>query len=264
MPLEDIGFVILEDSAITLSHQLLRSLTEQKAAMITCGENHMPQGLLLPIEGHTTHAEILRAQLDASKPLQKKLWQQLVMAKILNQACLLEFFDRKEHVRLREIVKSVKSGDSDNREGMAARIYWQSLFGDQAFVRDPDGLPPNHLLNYGYAIFRAAVARALTASGLHCAVGLHHHNRYNAFALADDMIEPFRPFVDRTVSELAKSNTGTSLTKEQKARLLETLTVDVFQNGQRKPLLLGVSHSASSLVKCLKGEESQLLCPAMK
>ena len=198
IPVEDIGVVVLDHHQITITHGLMEALLANNTAMITCDSSRMPVGLMLPLSGNTTQHERFQAQIDASLPLQKQLWQQTVQAKIENQAYVLKN-QRKVIVKNMLVwANDVKSGDADNLEARAAAYYWANLFSDiPDFRRGREGIPPNNLLNYGYAILRAVVARSLVASGLLPTLGIHHHNRYNAYCLADDIMEPYRPFVDK-------------------------------------------------------------------
>ena len=203
IPIEDIGVVVLDNRQITLTHGLLEALLENNCAVITCDSKGMPVGLLLPLYGNTTQNERFRRQIDASLPLKKQLWQQTVKTKISNQAAILSRHST-ENTRCMSIwVNEVKSGDTDNMEARAAAFYWKVLLRDiPGFTRDKDGIPPNNLLNYGYAILRAIVARALVCSGLLPTLGIHHHNRYNAYCLADDIMEPYRPYVDDLIMKI--------------------------------------------------------------
>lgn len=267
IPIEDIGVAVLEHQEIVLSQAALSKLLAGNVSVVVCDEKHLPAGLLLPLEGNTLQSERFTAQLAASVPLKKQLWQQTVSAKILNQALHLEY-QRKPAETLRRLSRSVRSGDVDNSEAHAARTYWKTLFGSMSgdgepFVRDRYGEPPNNLLNYGYAILRAAVARALVVSGLLPTLGIHHHNRYNAFCLADDVMEPFRPFVDCIAYSLYSHtpNRDFELTKDDKKALLQVLTAPTDVMGERSPLLIAVSQATSSLVKCFSGEARDLVYP---
>lgn len=202
IPIEDIGVVVLDHRQITLTQGLMAALLNNQTAVITCDDRRMPAGLLLPLEGNTLQNERFRSQIEASVPLKKQLWQQTVVAKIENQAYVLEKQLNEPAARMHYLADTVKSGDTTNCEAQAAAYYWQHLFPDiPGFTRGREGPPPNQLLNYGYAILRAVVARALVASGLLPVAGIHHHNRYNAYCLADDIMEPYRPFVDALVIE---------------------------------------------------------------
>jgi len=260
VPVEDIGFVVLESMQISISLPLVEALVSNNVAVVFCDSKHMPQSLLLNLDGHNTQTEIFRNQINASQPLKKNLWKQTVEAKIKNQAKLLKLFDRKSFDVL-NYAKDVKSGDSENREGAAARIYWSRLFGEY-FLRDRYGEHPNSLLNYGYIILRAAVARSLVGSGLLPTLGIHHRNKYNAYCLADDIMEPYRPYVDRMVFRMYKQNPDTMiLEKEQKAELLTVLTEDVYIEKLRRPLMVALSITTASLAKCFAGEIKNLKYP---
>lgn len=262
VPLEDIGVLVLENPAITLGVALLQRLQDLNVAVVICDDKHMPGSMLLPFSANHVHGEVLRFQIEASLPLTKRLWQQTVQAKIRNQGELLRLLGRSTASRLLEMAREVRSNDADNREGVAARLYWQSMFEDQDFVRDREGPAPNSLLNYGYAILRAATARALVSSGLLCAIGIHHRNRYNSFGLADDIMEPYRPFVDQLVCAMMPPDSDeTFLSPQTKMRLLEILSWDTRIHGDRSPLMVALSSTTASLVRCLKGDASELVYP---
>jgi CRISPR-associated protein Cas1 len=260
VPVEDIGFVVLESMQISISMPLVEALVGNNVAVVFCDSKHMPQSLLLNLDGHNTQTEIFRNQINASLPLKKNLWKQTVETKIKNQARLLKILDRKSFDVL-NFSKDVKSGDPENREGAAARIYWSRLFGNK-FIRDRYGDYPNSLLNYGYIILRAAVARSLVGSGLLPTLGIHHRNKYNAYCLADDIMEPYRPYVDRMVFRMYKKEPESFiLVKEQKAELLKVLTEDVFIENLRRPLMIALSITTASLAKCFAGEIKNLKYP---
>jgi CRISPR-associated protein Cas1 len=205
IPVEDIGIVILDHQQITITQALMSALLDNNSAVITCDSKHLPVGLFLPLTGNTIQNERFRSQLNASLPLKKQLWQQTVEFKIRNQASLLFYSTGMRHNNMTVWAGSVKSGDSGNMEARAAAYYWKTLFPDNpGFIRGQYEDYPNNLLNYGYAILRAIVARALVGSGMLPTIGIHHHNRYNAYCLADDIMEPYRPFVDRLVIDLLK------------------------------------------------------------
>ena len=265
VPIEDIGFVVLDNHSITLSLRLIEELTANNAAIVFCDKLHHPTAMSVPFDGNTTHAETLAAQLSISEPLKKQLWKQTVEAKIKNQAMMLERTDSGGVDALNRYAVSVKSGDSDNREGAAARIYWQNLFGDD-FRRERFGDAPNHLLNYAYAILRAAVARSLVGSGLYPAIGIHHCSKYNAFALADDVMEPYRPYADEVVYEIWKGagEPIEELTREHKQQLLKLLASDVHMTNTLRPLMVGLSYTTASLARCIAGEQKRVDYPVMK
>ncbi|RED94092.1 type II CRISPR-associated endonuclease Cas1 [Marinoscillum furvescens] len=265
VPIEDIGLLLLEDHRITLSHHLLSSLLEVNAAIITCDSFHLPQGLLLRTSGSHTYQEQLRHQLGATEAFNNRLWQQTISAKIENQAALLRQ-NGLEVANMERWASIVKPGDPENLEGRAAAHYWKLLFEDhlQAFKRGRFEGAPNNLLNYGYAILRATVARALAGSGLLLAIGFHHSNKYNAYCLADDVMEPYRPYVDEMVLELVRSlEDYDTLTPPIKKELLKIPTLDVSINSQKSPLMLAVQQTSSSLAKVYSGELKQLKLPKL-
>ena len=264
IPIEDIGVVVLDNRQITITQGLLDALLENNCALITCDKSRMPVGLMLPLCGNTTQNERFRAQIDASLPLKKQLWQQTVQAKIKNQAALLH---ERGVVVSNMLIWSdkVKSGDSDNLEARAAAYYWKNIFPFiDDFTRGRDGIPPNNLLNYGYAILRAVIARALVSSGLLPTLGIHHHNRYNAYCLADDIMEPYRPYVDRLVLDIIFSGDDyTKLSVDVKSKLLSIPVIDVVINGERRPLMIAASITTSSLAKCFNGEIRKIIYPEL-
>ena len=263
IPIEDIGIVLLDHKQITITQGLLEALLSNNAAVITCDSSRMPVGLLLPLSGNTTQSERFQAQIDASLPLRKQLWQQTIQAKIGNQAYVLNTCRNAVVKNMLAWVDEVKSGDSDNLEARAAAYYWANMFpAIPEFRRGREGTPPNNLLNYGYAILRAVVARSLVASGLLPTLGIHHHNRYNAYCLADDIMEPYRPFVDKLVLELTDSGEDfQELTKSLKAKLLSIPVLDVIINDQRSPLMIAVGITTASLAKCYLGEVRKIVYP---
>ena len=265
-PVEDIGVVVLDNKQITITSGVLEALLENNSAVITCDSKSMPMGLMLPLYGNTTQNERFRQQLEASLPLKKQLWQQTIRAKIENQATVLRKCIDEEMKCMRIWAADVKSGDSDNLEARAAAFYWKNLFSDiDGFTREREGIPPNNLLNYGYAILRAVVARALVTSGLLPTLGIHHHNRYNAYCLADDIMEPYRPYVDRLVYDIFKEAEPNcvELTRELKARLLTIPTLETVISGKRSPLMVAVGQTTASLYKCFSGELRKISYPEM-
>ena len=261
-PIEDIGVVVLDNKQITITSGLLEALLENNSAVITCDNKSMPTGLMLPLAGNTTQSERFRHQIEASLPLKKQLWQQTIKAKIENQAAILKKYTNIE-VRCMNIwAADVKSGDTENMEARAAAFYWKNLFPIDNFTRDREGIPPNNLLNYGYAILRAVIARGLVGSGLLPTLGIHHHNRYNAYCLADDIMEPYRPYVDDLVYKIVVSGVDyNTLNKELKAELLTIPTLDVVINGKRSPLMIAVGQTTASLYKCFSGELRKICYP---
>lgn len=265
IPIEDIGGVVLDNRRITVTSGVLEALLANNCAVITCDQKGMPVGLLLPLCGNNTQNERFRMQLEASLPLRKQLWQQTVKQKILNQEHVLRTNTDKETNCMRVWANDVRSGDSENLEARAASYYWRNLFTDYPnFVRGREGAPPNNLLNYGYAILRAVIARSLVGSGLLPTLGIHHHNRYNAYCLADDIMEPYRPFIDQLVIDMIRCNGEVSeITKEQKMQLLAIPMLDVVVNGKRSPLMIAAQQATASLAKCFAGEARHISYPEM-
>lgn len=266
IPIEDIGVVVLDNKRITITTGAMEALLENNAAVITCDSRNMPTGLMLPLYGNTLQNERFRDQLDASLPLRKQLWQQTIRQKIANQEVVLRRHTEAETRCMKAWVDEVRSGDADNLEARAAAYYWRNLFPQiPNFVRGRDGEPPNNLLNYGYAILRAVIARALVGSGLLPTLGIHHHNRYNAYCLADDVMEPYRPYVDELVIKIIHKYADYSeLTKELKAELLNIPILDVIIDGKRSPLLIAATQTTASLYKCFSGELRKVSYPQME
>lgn len=260
IPIEDIGFVVIENQQINITMPLLNALSDNNVAVVFCGENYMPNAMLMNLDSNKTQGERYRSQIDASEPLKKNLWKQIVECKIRNQAALLNKLG-KDGEKLKPYYSNVKSGDSDNREGIAAKIYWNELMGDD-FVRMREGSAPNNLLNYGYTLLRAAVARALMGSGLFPAFGLFHRNRYNAFPLADDIMEPYRPYVDEIVFRLYADG-ETELNKFVKGELVHLLYTDTHFSKVLRPLEIGLTMTSASLVKCYDGSQKKLNYPLL-
>lgn len=265
IPIEDIGVVILDNRRITITSGVMEALLENNCAVITCNQKSMPVGLLLPLCGNTTQNERFRSQIDASLPLRKQLWQQTIKQKILNQEYVLRTNTDKETNCMRVWTNDVRSGDPDNLEARAAAYYWKNLFINYPnFVRDREGTPPNNLLNYGYAILRAIIARALVGSGLLPTLGIHHHNRYNAYCLADDIMEPYRPYVDQLVLDIIQRNLEISdITRDLKMQLLGIPMLDVVINGKRSPLMIAAQQTTASLARCFAGENKRISYPEM-
>lgn len=261
VPIEDIGYVVLEHQQTSITLPLLNALSDNNVAVIFCGENRMPNAMLMNLDSNTTQGESFRAQIDASEPLKKGVWKQVVEAKIRNQAALLNKLG-KDGDKLKPYYTNVKSGDSDNREGIAAKIYWNELFGD-GFVRHREGAEPNNLLNYGYTLLRAAVARSLMGSGLLPALGIFHRNRYNAFPLADDIMEPYRPYVDEIVYGMY-INGMTELDKYAKEQLLHILFTDTVFSKVTRPLDIGLTITTASLAKCYLGIAKKIVYPLLE
>lgn len=286
IPIEDIGVLILDNQQITITQALIAKLLANNTAFITCNNTHHPVGLLLNLDGHTLQSRIFNAQLEASEPLKKQLWQQTVTAKILNQAANLsnqsntgDLFNTPDK-SLVNYAKEVKSGDSDNMEAVAASYYWKRLFSNTPFAvsdegpftREREGPPPNNLLNYGYAILRAVVARSLVGSGLLPTLGIHHRNQYNAYCLADDIMEPYRPYVDKVVCHIIEQDfthpdsgdTLWELTPGMKKQLLALPAMDVTIDEQSSPMMNAIQRTTASLAKCYEGKLRKILYPVMQ
>lgn len=261
VPIEDISCIIIEDQQVHLSLPLLNALVDQNVAIVICNEAKMPNAFVQPLNANSTQAELYRMQKEMSEPLKKNLWKQCIEAKIKNQAQLLTKLGFDGDL-LKPLYCNVKSGDTDNREGVAAKIYWPLLFGNQ-FTRNREGSQPNNLLNYGYTILRAGVARAIVGSGLLPAFGIFHRNRYNAFPLADDLMEAYRPFVDEIVYQLYFSGM-TELDKEAKATLIRLLYKDCQFEKICRPLEIALTMTTASFAKCLSGKEKKILFPIIQ
>jgi CRISPR-associated protein Cas1 len=264
MPIEDIGIFVIDHPQITITSGLIQALQEENVAVITCDYRHMPQSLLLPIEGHRIQQERYDAQLAASEPLKKQLWQQTIIQKIKNHgAVLINLYLNADY--LIPLYKNVKSGDTENCEATAAVYYWQNIFKHiQGFRRntEPEAIPPNNFLNYGYAILRATMARSIVCAGLLPTLGIFHRNRYNAYCLADDLMEPYRPYVDEIVHAMFEEfGPVYDMQKEHKAVLLKIPAMDVMMEGEKSPLMLATQRTAVSLVKCFEGSQRKLVYP---
>lgn len=262
IPIEDIGVVVLDNRQTTITNALLSALTDNNVAIISCNERHMPTGLHLPLDTNHLQSERFREQINASEPLRKQMWQQTVQQKIRNQAAVLAA-NKIECRNMQKWVGEVRSGDVDNLEGRAAAYYWKVVFeGIPDFTRGQYEDYPNNLLNYGYAIVRAMMARALVAAGLLPTFGIHHHNRYNAYCLADDIMEPYRPYVDKMVIEMMRVFEPTEmLTKEHKKVLLNLPVTDVLIDGHRSPMMLAIQTTANSVQRCFSGESRKIIYP---
>lgn len=264
IPIEDIGIVILDHQQITVTQHLITKLLDNNVAFINCNESHLPSGLMLNLSGHTLQQSRFTSQIEASEPLKKNLWQQTIKAKILNQAALLKRIGAHTDNMI-HWANEVKSGDTLNHEARAAAYYWKNIFDAKLnFRRDRNGEPPNHLLNYAYAIIRAIVARGLVASGLLPTFGIFHRNQYNAYCLADDIMEPFRPFADWIVREITVSGDDYSiLDKAIKSKLLALPVTDILIEGEKSPMMVGLQRTTASLVACFEGNSRKILYPEM-
>jgi CRISPR-associated protein Cas1 len=265
IPVEDIGVVVIDHQQVTITQGLIAALLDKNVALITCDTTHHPTGLFLPLNVNTLQSERFRSQIDSSLPLKKQLWQQTVNAKICNQAQLL----KRKNIPIDNMMnwaENVRSGDPDNYEARAAAYFWKNIFPPTLeFTRARDGVAPNNILNYGYAILRAIVARGLVASGLLPTLGIHHRNKYNAYCLADDIMEPYRPFVDAIVVHIVENAEDyTELSTSIKKQLLEIPVVDIHIGGERSPLMVGLQRTTASLVKCFDGSSKKIIYPELK
>ncbi len=261
IPIEDIGFLVIDNREIFISISAMNLLVKNNAALIICDEVHLPNGMFMNLNSHHIQQEIFKNQIDASVPLKKQLWQQTVVEKIQNQGILLQKITGKKN-QFEFIASKVLSGDTSNMEGVAASAYWKSFF-EMDFKRERFGDYPNNFLNYGYAILRAATARALAGSGMLNTLGIHHKSKYNAFALADDIMEPFRPLVDEIVWELIQHYDEQELTTNIKSELVQVTTRTVYFEDEKSPLMVGLQKTASSLQKCFMGERKKIKYPQL-
>lgn len=264
VPIEDIGLVVLDHQQITISQALISKLLDNNVALITCNNTHHPTGLLLNLDGHTLQSQRFQDQLESSIPLRKQLWQQTVEAKIRNQAAALAQRNL-ENKYLMNLAGKVKSGDAGNLEARAALYYWDKFFPESLqFTRLREGAPPNNLLNYGYAIVRAMVARALVGSGLLPVMGIHHRNQYNAYCLADDIMEPYRPYVDLLVYQQVRNNGSfLELSPAMKQEFLSLPATDVQIDWQTSPMMVAITRTTASLAKCFEGSTRKIVYPVI-
>ncbi len=261
IPIEDIGFLVIDNPEVYISITALNLLVENNAAVIICNKIHLPNGLFLNLNSHHIQQEIFKYQMAASQPLKKQLWQQTIIEKIKNQGFLLkQITDTKNNFDF--LASKVLSGDTTNMEAVAANFYWKSFF-EHDFKRERYGNYPNNFLNYGYAILRAATARALSGSGLLNTLGIHHKSKYNAFALADDIMEPFRPLIDEKVFEIMKQFDEQELNTTIKSELLNILTRTVYFKTEKSPLMVGLQKTASSLQQCYSGKRKKIKYPKL-
>jgi CRISPR-associated protein Cas1 len=263
--IEDVGFIVLEHPQISITQSLISHLLESNVAILFCNQQYMPTGMALPFDGHHVQTQRIREQVNAGVPLKKHLWKLIVQQKIKNQGSLLKKLDQDSQALIYK-ASQVKSGDTSNEEGKAAAIYWPRLLG-KGFIRDRMGEAPNNLLNYGYAILRAATCRAIVGTGLHPSMGLFHKNKYNSFALADDLMEPYRPYLDQHVHQyLTENNTSEDLDANAKTFLLEILKADVIINNKKHPMMIALSHTANSVAEIFAGNRDlkELKLPVLK
>ena len=259
--IEDIGFLVLDHQEIYISLPAMNLLVENNTSVIICSKNHLPNGMFLNLNSHHIQQEVFKNQIEATVPLKKQLWQQTVVEKITNQGILLAKITKNKNT-FAFLASKVLSGDTTNMEGVAAQQYWKSFF-ELDFKRERFGDYPNNFLNYGYAILRAATARALSGSGLLNTLGIHHKSKYNAFALADDIMEPFRPLVDEKVFEIMQQYDEQELNTKIKAELLQVLTRTVYFKDEKSPLMVALQKTASSLQQCFAGNRKKIKYPKL-
>lgn len=262
IPIEDLGILMLDHAQITLTHKLIQKLMDSGVVIVSCNEQHLPQGMMLPLYGHTSHSKRIREQMAVSEPLKKQLWKQTIESKIGNQRQVLKGLDL-EYKPLDKYIKEVRSGDTTNMEGIAAQFYWRQLFGPN-FYRERDGNGANTLLNFGYAVLRSIIAKAIVDTGLIPVLGIFHRNRYNPYCLADDLMEPYRPIVDRAVIQwLTFFPSNYELSIGAKTHLLKIASTDVYLEKKWHPLLVAVKMTVSSLYQCYVGEKRQISYPSL-
>lgn len=265
VPIEDIGLVVIDHYQVKMTAALMQSLTDNNSAVLFCDQKHLPAGMMLPMSQHHAFTEKMYFQIEASLPLKKNLWQQTVAAKIKNQAYMLES-NGVDAGKMLYWARQVRSGDPDNYEARAAAFYWDNVFTKaEKFRRFREGDPPNNLLNYGYAILRSVVARSLVASGMIPSVGIHHRNKYNPYCLADDIMEPYRPYVDKVVLDITEQESDIEeLTPDIKKKLLAIAAIDIKFGDKAGPLMVGMQRTTASLMKCFEGKARKILYPSMK
>ncbi|MCA8989628.1 MAG: type II CRISPR-associated endonuclease Cas1 [Planctomycetaceae bacterium] len=260
IPLNDLAALIVAHPAVTYTQKVLSEIVAAGGVFITCDEKRMPSGMLLPLDAHSTQTQRFHEQLALSQPRAKRIWQQIVKAKIGMQASLLVIETDSDH-GLHAMAQQVKSGDSGNLEAQAAKRYWTALFGSD-FRRDRFAADQNSLLNFGYAILRSAIARAICGAGLHPSIGVHHSNKYNSFCLADDLMEPFRPLIDQTVIDITMDlDTVPELDTATRQELLAVFTGDVRLADQTWDFLDAIQKAAGSLGQVICGSQSELTLP---
>lgn len=260
VPIEDMGLLVIDHSRVTISHRLISALLEGNVAIVSCNDLHLPHGIMLPYAGHSESSERMRTQLSIREPLRKQLWKQTVEAKISNQAALLRIRGLDD-APMSDYLSQIKSGDASNMEGIAAQYYWRTLIAPD-FIRGRDEAAPNCFLNFGYAILRSIIARALVETGLLLVIGIFHRNKYNPFCLADDIMEPYRPFIDTMVMDWCDAYPDqTELTKEFRYHILQAATMDVGMGGATRPLIVAAKTTSTSLYKCFCGEQRSIAYP---
>ncbi len=263
IPIEDMGILIIDHQGVTYTHSVFTKLLKNNAAIVLCAKDHHPTGLFLPIESNSIQTERYRHQINAKRPLKKRLWKQIIKAKIKHQAKNLGK-KHKIYKGLMNLRKQVRSGDTSNIEAQASRKYWPNIFDLENFKRNRNGPYPNNLLNYGYMVMRAAIARSICSAGLLPSLGLHHHNRYNAFCLADDIMEPFRGFIEAEVKKIVKKQNHVEyLDQSTKAELLKILHREINISNFKGPLTVGLHRTSASLQRCFEGTQDRMDLPKL-
>lgn len=259
VPLDDISVLLLSAQGITVTKNVLNALSEKGCITIFCGKNYIPVSMVVPIASHSYYSKIIKTQINCSEPFKKRIWQAIVIQKIKNQALVLKHCGKDSQI-VEKISLIVKSGDPDNREAYAARMYWKTLFGDK-FIRDKDGDGINAFLNYGYAILRACMVRSICSHGLITSLGIHHDNNLNQFCLADDLFEIYRPIVDVAVYKLLE-NGEKELTPENKKYLAGLLKVQIKSSDNETQVVQSMQYYVSSYIKALEeGDPKKLELP---
>ncbi len=260
--IEDLGVLILQHPAIIITQRVIIACQQNNVAVVFCDERHLPYSVILPVsDGHTLHQKVMRSQVSVKQPVTKRIWKQVVQQKIIEQQKTLSLAGTDTAV-LGRLAAKVKSGDVANHEAQAAQHYWPRLFG-KSFRRDYEAAGVNALLNYGYAVVRALVARAVVAGGLHPAIGIHHHNQYNALCLADDLMEPFRPWMDWLVYQIWTENQKVQIDKDTKRNILALLGDPVQMNKKRMPMMVACHYLVADFKRCLDGTLESIKYPAL-
>lgn len=264
IPIEDIGIVVLDSNQIVISHALISALMDNNCALISCNDKHLPYGLMLPMFSHHAFTQKMHNQINSSLPLRKNLWKQTVIAKISNQAALLRKNGKNDN-KMQYYIRQVKSGDPENIEGRAAAYYWDNLFNHYfSFYRSIEGGYPNSFLNYGYAVLLAVIARSIVASGMIPSFGIHHRNKYNPWCLASDIMEPYRPFVDKVILNIMEEFPDKEeLTPEIKRHILKIPAMDIVIDRNNSPLMIGTQRTTASLADCFEGTARRILYPEL-
>jgi len=259
---DELGYIILENYQITASIQFFQIAATNNILIIVCDKTHNPVSYTIPLYYNTTQTQTLNNQIKLKTEHKRMIWKQIIISKIQNQANLLKKMN-KDYLKLMKLLEKATLDNIETCESTASRFYWKELFEIKKFKRDSEGEPPNNLLNYGYSILRAATARALIGSGLMPQISLHHHNKYDPLPLADDVMEPYRPFVDQIVVELVKKDDYMFLHKGNKQELLKILACDTIINEVRRPLMIALTYTTSSLANIINNKNKKISVPIM-